>query len=392
MAAPQVTPGSFAASLLRGLGDPTTPQNVKSLTGWEALEGGNWKNDAAYNPLNTTQKEPGSRDTGTQGDIGVYNNWNQGLKATEDTLNNGDYGDIEGALKTGKGLGSGTYAGLGTWSNKGYYNIGPQYGSTATNGAPIGGGGGTTYSLPKAPKTPTTAKVSGTTPATSTPDVQPTNNLGAALSTAYRGRGGSTSDLASQLQTALAARQVTLHVGTTQKIPGQHLGTIAQLGDDPHNLALAGAMAVSHDPRLSQFNHIVTSADNVNKMNYNYEWGGGHNAGFQPTSGEGHGSGSGVGYDCSGVVSHILHMAGLLKSPLVASEFANLGAYVPQAKPGVGTGPHTITIYANAGHTFANIGGTYFGTSSENRGGGAGWIGSTTENNNADFTAWHIDF
>jgi hypothetical protein len=151
-------------------------------------------------------------------------------------------------------------------------------------------------------------------------------------------------------------------------------------------------MAISHDPRLSEFNQLVTTADQVNNAHYNYEWGGGHNSSFVPTTGTGHGSGAGVGYDCSGVLSHVLHLAGLLNQPLVAGQFAQLNHYIPQAQPGVGTGPHTITIYANATHTYADIGGTYFGTSTENQGGGAGWIGSTTENNNANYTAWHISF
>jgi hypothetical protein len=396
---PTVTPQAFAVALLRGLHDPTTPQNVSSLTAWEGKEGGNFNNGAKYNPLNTTQDEPGSQTFGSTGQGGqasirVYNNWAQGLKGTEDTLNNGDYGDIEGALKQGHGL-VGNLSGLGTWSDKGYYSIPPtnnvgNLGSALSTAKQTFGQGGTTYIKPATAQQPKPT-VAGSQ---AQPVVQPTNNLGAALNTAFRTQyhQPNTGALASQLATALNARAATVHIGTTQQIPSQHIGTIAQLGDDPHNLALAGAMAVSHDPRLGEFNKIVTSADNVNKMNYNYEWGGGHNAAFQPSTGSGHGSGTGTGYDCSGVVSHILHMAGLLKSPLVASEFANLGAYVPQAKPGVGSGPHTITIYANADHTFANIGGTYFGTSSENQGGGAGWIGKTTENNNADFTAWHIDF
>lgn len=382
-APPPVTPTSFAGSLLGEIGAPKTPANLNSIVGWEAREGGNWHNTAKANPLNTTENAPGATSMNGVG-VKSYLNWNQGVNATARTLENGDYGDILGALRAGKGL-SGNLKGLSTWSGGGYSSITP----TTYNVAPSKYG----LSSPSVAKTPKFVQ-GGNQVVTAAAAPQETRQQyiqGLAKNIVEKGGAGNFSSL---LMNALQKHPYTptLKVGTTQNIPGQHLGTIAQLGDDPHNLALAGAMAISHDPRLGEFNRVVTSANNVNKMHYNYEWGGGHNTGFQPTSGVGHGSGSGVGYDCSGVLSHIFHMAGLLNEPLVSGQFAELNKYIPQAKPGVGSGPHTITVYANADHTFAKIGNTYFGTSSENKGGGAGWIGATTENNNADFTAWHIDF
>lgn len=368
-AAPAMTPQSFATGLLHGLGDPVTPANVNGIVGWEAREGGNWHNSARANPLNTTEGAPGATSMNGVG-VKSYLNWNQGLNATERTLKNGNYGDILGALKSGRGL-QGNLHGLSTWSGGGYSSISP-----------------TSYNVP-------TSGSAGTI----SPSVSATQSHQQYIQGLAKGiiEHGGAGDFASELTTAIQKHPYnegtgSLSVGTTQQIPSQHLGTIASLGNDPHNLALAGALAISHDPRLGSFNRLVQSADAVNAQHYNYEWGGGHNAGFAPTSGSGHGSGTGVGYDCSGVLSHIFHMAGLLNQPLVSGQFAQLNRYIPQAQPGEGTGPHAITVYANGEHVYARIGSTYFGTSSENRGGGAGWIGTTSENNNADYTVWHLNF
>lgn len=375
------TPQGFAVGLLRSLGDPTNQANVSGLMGWEAREGGNWHNTAHFNPLNTTENAPGATSMNGVG-VKSYLNWNQGLNATKNTLTNGDYADILGSLKAGKGL-SGNLHGLSTWSGGAYSSINP-----ATYG--IG-----KVAVGKA--TPVVQPVVAHQAAASA-SLAPTQTRqqyieGLAKNIIAKGDVGNfSSDLLSAMAKNPYKPSGSITVGTTQAIAPQHLATMSTLGSDPHNLALAGAMAISHDPRLGAFNRLVRSADNVNAMHYNYEWGGGHNTTFQPTSGSGHGSGSGVGYDCSGVLSHIFHMAGLLNQPLVSGQFAQLNQYIPEAKPGPGTGPHTITVYANAEHTYARIGDTYFGTSSENRGGGAGWIGTTSENNNADYTAWHIDF
>jgi hypothetical protein len=110
---------------------------------------------------------------------------------------------------------------------------------------------------------------------------------------------------------------------------------------------------------------MVSQAQALNSKRYNYEWGGGHNAGFLPTHGTGHGSGPGIGYDCSGAVSSVLHAGGALKAPLVASQFMNWGA--------AGKGKN-VSIFASPVHTFMELAGRYFGTSTKNPGGGAGWL------------------
>ncbi len=101
MAGGNVTPQSFAVSVLQGLRAPVTSANVKALVGWQHAEGGNWNNSARYNPLNTTESMPGAGNTGSQGNIKVYQNWGQGVQATVRTLTNGRYGGILQALHQG---------------------------------------------------------------------------------------------------------------------------------------------------------------------------------------------------------------------------------------------------------------------------------------------------
>jgi peptidoglycan hydrolase CwlO-like protein len=72
-----------------------------------------------------------------------------------------------------------------------------------------------------------------------------------------------------------------------------------------------------------------------------YIWGGGHGS-FQAN-----------GYDCSGSVSYALAAAGLVSSPMVSGDFESWGV------PGPG---RWITVYANAGHVWMQVGGWRFDT------------------------------
>ena len=103
-----VTRASWAHSLLSALDVPITSQNLAIIVGWATAEGGAGPqfgvpaNIASYNPLNTTQTEPGS--VGTPGNVPpvqAYANWAQGLQATVTTLNNGNYPDILDMLQSG---------------------------------------------------------------------------------------------------------------------------------------------------------------------------------------------------------------------------------------------------------------------------------------------------
>jgi len=94
-------PANWQAQLLRGIRAPVTPQNVRFLNEWHLREGGGDKNNANFNPLNTTQGAPGA---GSINSVGVksYRSGQQGISATVATLLNGHYGDIVGGLRSGR--------------------------------------------------------------------------------------------------------------------------------------------------------------------------------------------------------------------------------------------------------------------------------------------------
>jgi cell wall-associated NlpC family hydrolase len=83
-----------------------------------------------------------------------------------------------------------------------------------------------------------------------------------------------------------------------------------------------------------------------------YVWGGGHASFYSQ------------GYDCSGSVSFALFGGGLIPRPLASGELEGWGA------PGPGK---WITVYANAGHTFAEIAGLRWDTVGDEQGTGPRW-------------------
>lgn len=97
---------------------------------------------------------------------------------------------------------------------------------------------------------------------------------------------------------------------------------------------------------------LAERAATINAKHLRYLWGGGHASKVNPrTTGP---------LDCSGAVSAVLGV-----NPRVAAQFEKWGS------PGKGK---RITIYAKDDHTLMEIDGHFFGTSSTNPGGGAGWI------------------
>jgi cell wall-associated NlpC family hydrolase len=80
--------------------------------------------------------------------------------------------------------------------------------------------------------------------------------------------------------------------------------------------------------------------------------------------GGGHGSFYSYGYDCSGSVSFALFGGGLIPRPLTSGELEHWGA------PGPGK---WITVYANAGHTFAEVAGLRWDTVGDENGTGPRW-------------------
>jgi hypothetical protein len=79
---------------------PLVTNLLISLVAWETAEGGGFDNEARNNPLNTTEPMAGST---TVNDVGVraYASYNDGLEATLETLNNGDYAALLLALTHG---------------------------------------------------------------------------------------------------------------------------------------------------------------------------------------------------------------------------------------------------------------------------------------------------
>lgn len=94
--------------------------------------------------------------------------------------------------------------------------------------------------------------------------------------------------------------------------------------------------------------------------------------------GGGHGRWWDRGYDCSGSVSYALHGGGLIPRPLSSGELERWGA------PGPGK---WITVYANAGHTFAEIAGLRWDTVGDENGTGPRWHLAPTSS--AGFVARH---
>jgi hypothetical protein len=116
---------SVIASILAGIGAPDTQPNAQSLADWIALEqGGKWPPSATYNPLNTTQSEPGATSFNSAG-VKNYTSWGAGISATDVTIENG-YPGILSALRSGSGIlnpDATVQAELLKWSGGGYSSI-----------------------------------------------------------------------------------------------------------------------------------------------------------------------------------------------------------------------------------------------------------------------------
>ena len=99
MAIPQIP--DWRERILLGVGVRPTSENLRFFDAWAQAEGGQAEN----NPFNTTQRTSGSigNYNNLGGGIGVqrYNSPQAGIDATIQTLTNGRYGNIIGALRQG---------------------------------------------------------------------------------------------------------------------------------------------------------------------------------------------------------------------------------------------------------------------------------------------------
>ena len=127
----------------------------------------------------------------------------------------------------------------------------------------------------------------------------------------------------------------------SEPAPAPVPGSTASIGPDGQAIPPADAPAA-----------VVAAIEAANRIEDKpYLWGGGH------------GSFEASGYDCSGAVSYALNGAGVLDSPLDSTGLMSWG------EAGAG---QWITVYANAGHTYAVIAGLRWDTSGTG-GSGPGW-------------------
>lgn len=149
----------WSRAFLSSGGYPVTGANITAMLAWIRSEfGDSVPIPAAYNPLATTQLEPGSTPFNSA-NVQNYTSWPSGLQACVDTLaqNHGGYGAIRLALTAGndpiavvdavRGSQWGSKPNAGTVANvqsnpgdNGALDVGA--GSGVVVGGPPGGGGG----------------------------------------------------------------------------------------------------------------------------------------------------------------------------------------------------------------------------------------------------------
>jgi cell wall-associated NlpC family hydrolase len=122
-------------------------------------------------------------------------------------------------------------------------------------------------------------------------------------------------------------------------------------GSDPESTAiLLTGVALAPPTAPQAVKGAINAANTI--VGRPYVWGGGHQSFYS------------AAYDCSGSVSFALFGGGLIPRPLTSTELEHWGA------PGPG---RWITVYANAGHTFAEIAGLRWDTVGDAQGSGPRW-------------------
>ena len=158
-------PADFASALLGYLGDPNTKSNVTNISAWEAAEGGNWQNNAKYNPLNTTEQMPGSVNVGNG--IQSYKSWSEGIQATAQTLqntsgqgysqilqdlsNSADWLNFSKAVKNSNWDGKSHYSGSSIFNSKSPTGKSPNSASYSVGSTTSTDAGNSANSISKAP-------------------------------------------------------------------------------------------------------------------------------------------------------------------------------------------------------------------------------------------------
>jgi cell wall-associated NlpC family hydrolase len=136
MAIPQIP--DWRQRILTGVGVPVTPENMRFFDAWARAEGGG----ATNNPFNTTQQASGASSYNSVG-VRNYTSPQQGIDATVNTLTNGRYGNIIGALRSGdSAMAAAKALANSPWGTGGLVQ------------KILGGGGPTTPTSPSATQTP----------------------------------------------------------------------------------------------------------------------------------------------------------------------------------------------------------------------------------------------
>lgn len=92
----------WAVAFLSRIPEPVTSCNEAAIEAWEDEEGGGVTNTATYNPLNTTQTEPGSYPIpDNSAGVQAFPSRSEGLQANVIAITNGLYGPILSALDAG---------------------------------------------------------------------------------------------------------------------------------------------------------------------------------------------------------------------------------------------------------------------------------------------------
>ncbi|MGE5407191.1 MAG: hypothetical protein ACM3NV_01115 [Syntrophothermus sp.] len=153
------------------------------------------------------------------------------------------------------------------------------------------------------------------------------------------------------------------HVPHASSLNGGDVFAHTRAGDESSAILLSGVALAPPDAPAAVKN-VINNANMI--VGRPYVWGGGHASWYSN------------GYDCSGSVSFALFGGGLIPRPLTSSELEGWG------EPGPG---RWITVYANAGHTFAEIAGLRWDTVGDAQGTGPRWHLATTDT--SGFVARH---
>jgi cell wall-associated NlpC family hydrolase len=133
-------------------------------------------------------------------------------------------------------------------------------------------------------------------------------------------------------------------------VDGEKIFAHQRAGGDGSTSILLTGIALPPPDAPQAVKDVINNANTI--VGRPYVWGGGHGSFYS------------YGYDCSGSVSFALFGGGLIPEPLTSGSLEGWGA------PGPGK---WITVYANAGHTFAEIAGLRWDTVGDAQGTGPRW-------------------